>query len=60
MGPGVGPASPDRPRPSSCLHPPLRRTAYEAARFGVTMPEEIPMVGQERAYTSPIWYSPGG
>jgi hypothetical protein len=32
--------------------------AYDAKRFGVTMPEEVPMFGQERAYTSPIWYTP--
>jgi hypothetical protein len=30
----------------------------DAKRFGVTMPPEVPMVGQERAYTSPIWYAP--
>ena len=33
--------------------------AYDSERFGVTMPAEIPMFGQERAYTSPIWYTPG-
>ncbi|MCK5412714.1 MAG: DUF3604 domain-containing protein, partial [Gemmatimonadetes bacterium] len=27
-------------------------------RFGITMPDEVPMVTQERAYTSPIWYTP--
>jgi hypothetical protein len=32
--------------------------AYDAKRFGVTMPEDVPMFGQERAYTSPIWYTP--
>jgi hypothetical protein len=32
--------------------------AYDAAIYGVEMPDEIPMVHQERAYTSPIWYSP--
>jgi len=32
--------------------------AYDAAIFGVQMPSEVVMVHQERAYTSPIWYSP--
>ena len=34
------------------------RTAYEAKRDGVEMPDNVPMVIQERAYTSPIWYTP--
>ena len=38
--------------------PTPRWTAHEAKRFGITMDEEIPMVTTERAYTSPIWYSP--
>jgi hypothetical protein len=38
--------------------PTPRWTAYDAARFRVQMPAEIPMVVQQRAYTSPIWYSP--
>jgi hypothetical protein len=33
-------------------------TTYEAARFGITWPENVPTSTQERAYTSPIWYSP--
>ena len=39
--------------------PTPRWTAYDAFRFGVELPDEIPMVTQERAYTSPIWYTPG-
>ena len=30
----------------------------DAVFFGVEMPDDVPMVHQERAYTSPIWYSP--
>ena len=32
--------------------------AYDSKYFGITMPEQIPLSHQERAYTSPIWYTP--
>jgi hypothetical protein len=38
--------------------PTPRWTAYDAAYFKVKMDPNVPMVTQERAFTSPIWYSP--
>ena len=38
--------------------PKPRWTAYDAAYFKLDLPDEIPLVVQDRAYTSPIWYTP--
>jgi hypothetical protein len=39
--------------------PSPRWTAYDQKRYGIKMPDNVPMTVTDRAYTSPIWYSPG-
>jgi hypothetical protein len=38
--------------------PTPRWVLYDKVRLGAEIPEVAELVGQERAYTSPIWYSP--
>jgi hypothetical protein len=38
--------------------PTPRWPAYDAVRFKLKMPKDVKLITQERAYTSPIWYTP--
>jgi len=38
--------------------PTPRWTTYDAAFFDIKRPDNVPATLQDRAYTSPIWYTP--
>lgn len=40
--------------------PEPRWTAYDAAYYGIEPGKDVPFVTTERAYSSPIWYTPAG
>ena len=62
-----GPADPDFDPAQRAFYyfrvieiPTPRWTTYDAVRFRVDLPKNVPATVQDRAYTSPIWYTPKG
>ena len=56
--PGFDPAEPAFYYVRVLEIPTPRWTAYDQQRFGITMSPDVPMTHQERAWTSPIWWTP--
>jgi hypothetical protein len=40
--------------------PTPRWTTYDATFYGIERPDNVPATVRDRAYTSPIWYTPAG
>jgi hypothetical protein len=38
--------------------PTPRWTTFDAVRYSIPLPDDVPVSQQDRAYTSPIWYTP--
>src|SRR5438876_11095029 len=38
--------------------PTPRWTLIQAVKAGIPPPDVVPLIGQERAWTSPVWYTP--
>ena len=38
--------------------PTPRWTTYDAAFYGIDLPDNVPATLQDRACTSPVWYTP--